>query len=283
MEIQNKLETLLRERFIEKPTLFDTTADILDFIINYFTNKYNNFDKHYLSLEIKKINDEIEIRARNLYSYVLLMDLEQTIPNHLISGNYKGEKAVYKWNTEQKKYEHTLFNPLQDFGISIVANSPEQQTIELKNTVTKSELFNSIEPIVKEVWETARQTLNLQAEIEDEGDALDITSATNKILKEIKVQMCKPGSFSYALEMLKSGKEVRRKGWNGKGMFLKYIQSREYKVKPIIMKEIEQSIGGKPIALSSWIGMKTADDTFVPWLASQTDLLSMDWEIVTKN
>jgi hypothetical protein len=26
--------------------------------------------------------------------------------------------------------------------------------------------------------------------------------------------------------------------------------------------------------------MKTADDGFVPWLASQTDLLAEDWEIV---
>jgi len=26
--------------------------------------------------------------------------------------------------------------------------------------------------------------------------------------------------------------------------------------------------------------MKTADDKFVPWLASQTDLLSEDWEIL---
>ena len=29
-----------------------------------------------------------------------------------------------------------------------------------------------------------------------------------------------------------------------------------------------------------WIGMKTADDTFVPWLASQTDMLAEDWEVV---
>jgi len=33
-----------------------------------------------------------------------------------------------------------------------------------------------------------------------------------------------------------------------------------------------------------WIGMKTADDKFVPWLASQTDLLAEDWgELVPIN
>jgi hypothetical protein len=29
-----------------------------------------------------------------------------------------------------------------------------------------------------------------------------------------------------------------------------------------------------------WIGMKTVDDKFVPWLASQTDVLAEDWGIV---
>lgn len=32
--------------------------------------------------------------------------------------------------------------------------------------------------------------------------------------------------------------------------------------------------------LLPWVGMKTADNKFVPWLASQTDLLSDDWMIV---
>jgi hypothetical protein len=29
-----------------------------------------------------------------------------------------------------------------------------------------------------------------------------------------------------------------------------------------------------------FIGMKTADDCFVPWLASQTDILAEDWMVV---
>jgi hypothetical protein len=34
---------------------------------------------------------------------------------------------------------------------------------------------------------------------------------------------------------------------------------------------------GTPIP---WVGMKTADNKFVPWLASQTDILSEDWQII---
>lgn len=29
-----------------------------------------------------------------------------------------------------------------------------------------------------------------------------------------------------------------------------------------------------------WIGMKTADNKFVPWLASQTDMLAEDWAVI---
>ena len=40
----------------------------------------------------------------------------------------------------------------------------------------------------------------------------------------------------------------------------------------------------KPVAgdatLLPWIGMKTADNGFVPWLASQTDVLANDWQVV---
>lgn len=32
--------------------------------------------------------------------------------------------------------------------------------------------------------------------------------------------------------------------------------------------------------LLPWIGMKTADNKFVPWLASQTDVLAEDWMIL---
>ncbi len=49
-------------------------------------------------------------------------------------------------------------------------------------------------------------------------------------------------------------------GWNGKGMYLS-LQV------PDAHSKMTQA----------YIYMKTADDTLVPWLASQTDMLSEDW------
>lgn len=80
-------------------------------------------------------------------------------------------------------------------------------------------------------------------------------------------------NFGWALSQMKSGKRVARKGWNGKGMFLAYIKGSDWG----FMKD---ELGLSVFKLDSWIGMKTADGHFVPWLASQTDMISTDWEVV---
>ena len=69
--------------------------------------------------------------------------------------------------------------------------------------------------------------------------------------------------FGQAIEKLKEGKKVARKGWNGKGMWIR------------IQVPTEKSKMTLP-----YIYMKTADDNLVPWLASQTDILAEDWKIV---
>jgi hypothetical protein len=76
--------------------------------------------------------------------------------------------------------------------------------------------------------------------------------------------------FGSALEALKRGDKVAREGWNGKGMWLSLV-TRSGELYRYNNEEFE--------ALP-WIGMKTADNKFVPWLASQTDILAEDWEVV---
>jgi len=78
-------------------------------------------------------------------------------------------------------------------------------------------------------------------------------------------------NFGEALEALKQGKKVARQGWNGKGMWLVLVNSYNYKV---------DAVRSGSHTILPWIGMKTAGDEFVPWLASQTDVLASDWGIV---
>lgn len=77
--------------------------------------------------------------------------------------------------------------------------------------------------------------------------------------------------FGAAILALKAGYRVAREGWNGKGMWLKLILPGDYQ----IHREIDVAL--YDARLLAWIGMKTADDKFVPWLASQTDMLAEDW------
>ena len=76
-------------------------------------------------------------------------------------------------------------------------------------------------------------------------------------------------TFGEVLPKLKSGKKVARAGWNGEGMWLTLVDTGYYDVGCSVVGEIN--------LLLPWIGMKTADNKFVPWLASQTDMLAEDW------
>ncbi|QOT01375.1 DUF2829 domain-containing protein [Brevibacterium sp. JNUCC-42] len=74
---------------------------------------------------------------------------------------------------------------------------------------------------------------------------------------------------------------VARKGWNGKNMFLVYQAG--YPDGIPINKNTAEATGikeGTVCKFQPYIMMKTADNTFVPWLASQTDLLAEDYYII---
>lgn len=88
-------------------------------------------------------------------------------------------------------------------------------------------------------------------------------------------------SFGDAINFLKAGKKVARKGWNGKGMFLVLCPGSEVpadhmRVKPV--KKFYQKEGRVSVIIAPHIDLKAADGTYVTgWLASQTDMLADDW------
>lgn len=93
-------------------------------------------------------------------------------------------------------------------------------------------------------------------------------------------------TFGMAIEAMKRGKKVARRGWNGKGMWL---------CVPLCDGPTEipaTRVWGKPnaeyterndgmVKIMPYVTMKAADGSIVMgWLASQTDMLSEDWMIV---
>lgn len=88
-------------------------------------------------------------------------------------------------------------------------------------------------------------------------------------------------TFSEALEFIKDGNLVARKGWNGKGMFLFLVDGSTFVVNRPPLNQIFSE--GTEVNYHAHIDMKTADGTIVPWLASQTDILANDWEVVNEH
>ena len=73
------------------------------------------------------------------------------------------------------------------------------------------------------------------------------------------------GSYGWALERIKLGKRVYRRGWNGKRMWIYLVVFSQY--------------SGLNLAFKPCIAMHTARGHEQPgWLASQDDMLSEDWE-----
>ena len=94
-------------------------------------------------------------------------------------------------------------------------------------------------------------------------------------------------TFGQAIEAMKRGKKVARRGWNGKGMFLWLKPATNIKAewcKDEMLKRIAEANGGEILGLGT-ICMYTHDSTgrkaiLTGWLASQSDMLYDDWVIV---
>lgn len=78
--------------------------------------------------------------------------------------------------------------------------------------------------------------------------------------------------FGTALDKLKEGYQLARRGWNGRGIF---IQLQE----PDMHSKMTH-----PYIYIDTTGLQTinqdAPKDRVPWLASQTDMLAEDWKVV---
>lgn len=87
-------------------------------------------------------------------------------------------------------------------------------------------------------------------------------------------------NFGEALGALKAGRAVRRSGWNGKGMSMILVPGSKGLVVEAGRPFAEVLPVGTTFNYLPHIDMQTAQGDFVPWLASQTDLLSDDWEVI---
>ena len=89
-------------------------------------------------------------------------------------------------------------------------------------------------------------------------------------------------TFGQAIEAMKQGKKVARKGWNGKGMYLWLLPATDVKKEWCHDPRLIEAMGDREaLPCLGSIRMFTATkEVLTGWLASQTDMLSEDWCIV---
>jgi hypothetical protein len=91
-------------------------------------------------------------------------------------------------------------------------------------------------------------------------------------------------SFSAAVEALKKGEKVTRAGWNGKGMWVALGGGNPAVPADQLWNKHTKAFAhenGGTASVLPYLIMKTAKgEILMGWLASQTDIISEDWEIV---
>lgn len=100
-------------------------------------------------------------------------------------------------------------------------------------------------------------------------------------------------NFGQAIEALKNGFSVQRAGWNGKAMSIFMVQGKQVSYEELMNSEARESILARNKAEGNldntpstryshpYLVMITSDGGLVnEWLASQTDILAEDWQLV---
>ncbi len=84
-------------------------------------------------------------------------------------------------------------------------------------------------------------------------------------------------NFFCALEAIKAGKKLGRKGWNGKGMFVYLVEGSEFTINRPPLNSIFPE--GMTVKYRPHIDLFAADGTFGVWNPSMQDILAEDWFI----
>lgn len=76
-------------------------------------------------------------------------------------------------------------------------------------------------------------------------------------------------TFGLAIEALKMGKKVARAGWNGKGMYVRFVKNWTY------TDGIDDNRRCNPL-----FTIKNVDESVSTWVPSINDALAEDWQVV---
>ena len=83
--------------------------------------------------------------------------------------------------------------------------------------------------------------------------------------------------IGWAVQQMKNGKAVYRRGWNGKGLFIYFVQPNTY---PATAEAAKKFIGDD-VAYDGYFALYSAEHNIVnTWAPSVTDTMAQDWETI---
>jgi hypothetical protein len=85
-------------------------------------------------------------------------------------------------------------------------------------------------------------------------------------------------NFSEALIMIKSGNQLTRSSWNGKGLFVFLVAGSQFKVNRAPLLGIFEE--GTEVTYNPHIDIRTANGSISTWVPSIGDVMAEDWKLV---
>lgn len=89
--------------------------------------------------------------------------------------------------------------------------------------------------------------------------------------------MATENSFGWAIKEMVHGAAIRRRGWNGIGMFVYYVPAAEYPAQTGAAKAHFGANGLVPY--NAYMAIKGTDGRVSTWAPSVGDCLALDWEV----
>lgn len=114
-----------------------------------------------------------------------------------------------------------------------------------------------------------------------QSKTVDINRPFVPLRASVEVHPLESFDFGEALKLLKQGKKVARKGWNGKGQFVVY--QKGYPNGIPCNKQTAEAWGmkeGDLFRCEPYLQIRTADGSHAMWSPSTSDCLAEDWEVV---
>ena len=236
--------------------------------------------------EIEKCGASPQLTAAVTKASALLRDLDAFIPVTSVSYAGIGDTLAQKlmtsfldaWRDAEMRaydYSHSLpEGPERDYALGIYHRVrllfSNGKSAEVQDAVAAAEAAasdeNSVIHKLQEVGEDygCPPGMNRFAWLRQRLDRLARLENAAKSVNQIGAD------FSEALVWLKNGEHVRRAGWNGKGLWLEYIQPHTSVDLPFIRLSYPVPGNGS---------LPYPDGARVPWAPSQTDMLATDWEL----